>query len=150
MCHHLIGSAISCFVDLSHWLVPRYLSSKESTLQCRRCAFDPRVRKIPYRRKWQPTAWKIPWSEEPVGLQSPKGCRESYWAIEHTHWLHQNNCFLFWWSDLLFYYNYLESLIPTNWRTVLRYTKKLDWKSFLLICLLICFLELKVEVWLPQ
>ena len=35
--------------------------------------FDPWVRKI-RRRKWQPTpvffAWRIPWTEEPGGLQS--------------------------------------------------------------------------------
>ena len=32
----------------------------------------PWVREIPWRRKWQPTrilAWKIPWTEEPGGLQ---------------------------------------------------------------------------------
>ena len=36
--------------------------------------FNPWVRKIPRRRKWQPTAvilaWEIPWTEEPGGLQS--------------------------------------------------------------------------------
>ena len=34
---------------------------------------DPWVRKIPWRRKWQPTpvlAWRIPWAEEPDGLPS--------------------------------------------------------------------------------
>ena len=35
---------------------------------------DPWVRKIPWRREWQPTlfilAWRIPWTEEPGGLQS--------------------------------------------------------------------------------
>ena len=41
-----------------------------------RCGFNPWVRKIPWRRKWQPTpvssmlAWIIPWLEEPDGLQS--------------------------------------------------------------------------------
>ena len=42
-------------------------------LQCRRPGFDPWVRKIPWRKKWQPTpvihAWRIPWTEEPGGLQ---------------------------------------------------------------------------------
>jgi len=32
-----------------------WLSGKESTCQCRRCKFNPWVRKIPWRRKWQPT-----------------------------------------------------------------------------------------------
>ena len=37
--------------------------------------FDPWVRKIPWRRAWQFTcilAWRIPWTEEPGGLQSMK------------------------------------------------------------------------------
>ena len=36
-------------------------------------------REDPWRRKWQPTpvflAWKIPWTEEPGGLQSTKSQR---------------------------------------------------------------------------
>ena len=41
---------------------------------------SPRVRKIPWRRKWQPIpvylAWKVPWIEEPEGY-SPWGHKES-------------------------------------------------------------------------
>jgi len=33
---------------------PRWLSGKEIACQCRRCSFNPWVRKIPWRRKWQP------------------------------------------------------------------------------------------------
>ena len=40
----------------------------------KRHGFDPWVGKIPRRRAWQPTpvffAWRIPWTEEPGGLQS--------------------------------------------------------------------------------
>ena len=50
-------------------------SSKEPTSQCRklkRSGFNPCVRKIPWRRAWQPTpcilAWRVPWTEEPNGL----------------------------------------------------------------------------------
>ena len=42
---------------------PRWLSSKESACQCRRhrrCRFNPWVRKIPWRRKWQPTPVFLP------------------------------------------------------------------------------------------
>ena len=60
------------------------LSGKESTCQCRRCRFDPWVRKIPWSRIWLPTvvldkamathastlAWRIPRTEEPGRLQS--------------------------------------------------------------------------------
>ena len=63
----LIRSLIS-FMGL-----PRWHSDKESTYHCRRCWFDPWVRKIPQRRKWQPTPvflpGKIPWTEKPGGLQ---------------------------------------------------------------------------------
>ena len=34
--------------------LPSWLSGKESACQCRRCRFNPWVRKIPWRRKWQP------------------------------------------------------------------------------------------------
>ena len=34
---------------------PGGTSGQESTCQCRECRFDPWVRKIPWRRKWQPT-----------------------------------------------------------------------------------------------
>ena len=50
---------------------------KRISLQCKRCRkhwFDPWIRKIPWRRKWQPTPVflprKSPWTEEPGGLQS--------------------------------------------------------------------------------
>ena len=39
-----------------------------------RCEFDPWVRKIPWRKKWQTPPVSLPeeclWTEEPVGLQS--------------------------------------------------------------------------------
>ena len=42
--------------------------------RCRRCRFDPWVRKIPWGRKQQThssiLAWEIPWTEKPGGLQS--------------------------------------------------------------------------------
>ena len=40
--------------------LPQWLTGKESTCQCRRCGFDPWVRKIPWRRKWQPTPVFLP------------------------------------------------------------------------------------------
>ena len=35
--------------------LPGWLSGKEPACQCRKFGFDPWVRKIPWRRKWQPT-----------------------------------------------------------------------------------------------
>ena len=50
-----------------------WLSSKESTHQCRRCGFNSRVRKILLEKKIAThssmLAWRIPWTEEPGGLQ---------------------------------------------------------------------------------
>ena len=35
-------------------MLPSWLSGKEFACQCRRCRFHPWVRKLPWRRKWQP------------------------------------------------------------------------------------------------
>ena len=43
--------------------LPRWLSGKESTCQCRRlkrCGFNPWVRKISWNKKWQPTPVFLP------------------------------------------------------------------------------------------
>ena len=59
--------------------LPRWRSGKESTCKCkrpRRHGFDPWFRKIPRRRKWQPTpvfSWKIPRTVEPGGLYNSWG-----------------------------------------------------------------------------
>ena len=80
------------------WKVPFLYQEGESIpvtsdwrtcLQCRRPGFDPWVRKIPWRRKWQPTpvflVCRIPWTEEPGGQQSirsQKSCKKNM-----TKWL---------------------------------------------------------------
>ena len=56
---------------------PGGTSDKEPTWQCRRCKkcrFSPWVRKIPWRRKWQPTPVFLPGN--PIG-------REASWATVH-------------------------------------------------------------------
>ena len=70
---------------------------KESASQCGRCKrheFDPWVEKIPWRREWAThsriLAWKIPWAEEPGGLQS-MGVTESWarltnWSTRNREW----------------------------------------------------------------
>ena len=42
------------------WGTPRWLSGKESTCQFKRHEFGPWVRKIPWRKKWQPTSVLLP------------------------------------------------------------------------------------------
>ena len=57
------------------WGLPWWLSGKESAYNAGDTGLDPWVRKIPWRRKWQPTpvflpGTRIPWTEKPGGLQS--------------------------------------------------------------------------------
>ena len=40
--------------------LPRWLNGKDPTCRCRRRGFNPWVRKIPWRRKWQPTPGFLP------------------------------------------------------------------------------------------
>ena len=56
-------------------------------LQCKRPGFDPWVRKIPWRRPWQPTPVFLPgessWTEEPGGLQPMRSQRVRLdWAAQ--------------------------------------------------------------------
>ena len=61
----------------------RWLSGKESAIQCRRCKrheLDPWVRKIPGRRKWQPLQYSF--LENPIDRGAwwatvPRGCKDS-------------------------------------------------------------------------
>ena len=69
------------FIMLISLELPRWLISKESACHCRRCRFDPWVRKIPWRRKWQPTPVFLPgkshgqWSLQSMAGYSPWGCK---------------------------------------------------------------------------
>ena len=62
------------------WGPPKWFSGKESACQCRRCTrftFDPWVgKKIPWRRKWQPT---------PVFLPGESQGQRSLVGYTHTH-----------------------------------------------------------------
>ena len=63
--------------------LPRWLSGKESVCQCsrhRRPRFNPWVKKIPWRRKWQPTPVFLPGKfhgQRSLVGYSPWGCKES-------------------------------------------------------------------------
>ena len=45
---------------MTHWGFPGGTVVKESTCQLKRCRFDPWGRKIPWKRKWQPTSVFLP------------------------------------------------------------------------------------------
>ena len=69
--------------------LPWWLSGKEPAWQCRRCRFDPWVRKILWRRKWQPTLVFLP------GKSHDRG---AWWVTVHgvtkesdtTEWLNSS------------------------------------------------------------
>ena len=67
--------------------------------------FDPWVRKIPWRRKWKPTAVflpeKIPWTKEPGWLQSTGSQR-----VRHD-WALNNN----WYSIVYMYHIFIQSSV---------------------------------------
>ena len=54
--------------------LPRWLSGKEFTCQCKICGVDLWVEKIPWRRTWKPTPVFLPgessWTEKPDRPQS--------------------------------------------------------------------------------
>ena len=75
---------------------------KESTCQCRRREFDPWVGKIPWMGQGMAThssilAWRIPWTEEPGGLYSPRGLKESATTMQLTNKLRTVQV-LKWWE----------------------------------------------------
>ena len=66
--------------------LPWWLSDKEFACHCRRSRFDPWVRKIPWRRKWQPTPVFLPGKFH--GQRSPAG----YNPWGHKRAGHNNKC----------------------------------------------------------
>ena len=110
---HLISTNSNFFFPFYGWVtfhcgLPKWLSGKESTCQCKRCRrhrLDPWSEKIPWRRKWQPSPiflpGKIPWTEEPGKLQSiglQRATQLSNWActqysivcMDHKFFIHSS------------------------------------------------------------
>ena len=58
--HHIQTRALYCAILGSCYGLPWWLSNKESACQCRCHGFAPWVRKIPWRRKWQPIPVLLP------------------------------------------------------------------------------------------
>ena len=70
--------------------LPRWYSNKDPACQCRRRRVNPWVGKIPWKEMathCSTLAWKIPWTEEPGGLQAKGSERVSRdWCTKHnTH-----------------------------------------------------------------
>ena len=83
-------TSLNWFLDPLIQRLPWWFSGKESACTVRRHrrpGFNPWVRKIPWKRKWQPTPvflpGESPWTEEPGGLQ-PIGSQR----VRHTEQLY--------------------------------------------------------------
>ena len=82
----------SNYINLLNRGFPGGASGKESTCQCRRpkrCGFDPSVGNDPLEEGMAThssiVAWRIPWTEEPGGLQSRALQRVGHnWTIKHA------------------------------------------------------------------
>ena len=75
--------------------LPRWPSGEETACQYRRHRFNPWIRKIPWRRKWRPTAVFLPGkSQGQRSLEgySPRGRKESD-TTEHTR-RHRVTCWM--------------------------------------------------------
>ena len=71
-----------------------WLSDKESTCQCRKLRLDPWVRKIPWKRKWQPTPVFLPgksYGKRSLVSYSPWGCKR----VKHNLMTTTTSSFLF-------------------------------------------------------
>ena len=73
-----------------NWGLPKWLSGKESTFQCRKPRLDSWDEKIPWRRKWQPTLVSLPGKshgQRSLAGYSLGGCKES----DTTKWLNSSS-----------------------------------------------------------
>ena len=81
-----------------------WLSGKESACQCRRCGFNPWVRKMPWRKKWQPTPVFLPrkpHGEKNLAGYSPWDHKESDTTYQLSTHLHNVFAFLSYWMSTL-------------------------------------------------
>ena len=85
---------------------PGGTSSKESAYRCsrhERCGFDPWVRKIPWRRKWQPTPVSLPgkcYGQRSLVGCSPRGCKELD-RTDDSHFHFITKLFFLWHSSFI-------------------------------------------------
>ena len=85
-CHQILMPRIKMMVKKLSGL-PQWLSGKESACQFRRHGFDPWVRKILWRREWQPTPVFLPGKfhgQRSLAGYSPWGHKEPD-TTEHSH-----------------------------------------------------------------
>ena len=110
-------------------VLPWWLSDKESAYQCRRQGFNPWVRKIPWRRAWQPTPVFPGESHGQRSLVGSWGCKE----LEMTEQLNKNEimhgifewvcmCVYIWVPVYMYIYTYTHRKNPRRKKTGLENT----------------------------
>ena len=121
--------------------LPGGASGKESACKCRRCkrcGFDPWVRKISWRRKWQPTPVFLPGEshgQRSLAGCSPRGCRvwehtltwpwRIYRGIHERHTTHHgnNHCeysVLYMWARHFLLPTFMTYVVGLNYSHLLR------------------------------
>ena len=86
-----------CILAIFQVKLLKWHSGKEATCQSRRRGFDPWVRKIPWRGKWQSTPMFLPRKSHGQRIlmgYSPWGCKELD-MTEHTHMYLSNKALRF-------------------------------------------------------
>ena len=122
---------MSIGISYSLTFLPKRLSGKESTCQFRRCRFDPWVGRSPGGGSGNHSsivAWKIPWTEEPGGLQSMGFQRvrhdlatKCWYMVLLVSWelayISQGfSWFVFY--ELIWFLHHLASLVHYSWKLV--------------------------------
>ena len=103
-----------------------------------RCRFDPWVRKIPWRRKWQPPPVFLPGSpgepEETAGLHSVRGVTKNWTQLKRLS-MHTMAAYLILQQHMFMSDKYTESLVILSF-----------FFYFSLVCLLFRQMELTAKV----
>ena len=123
--------------------LPRWLSGEESVCQCRTLRFDPWVRKISWRRKWQPTAVFL------CGKSHGQRSLEGYIPWSHKSWTQLDRSMYFPYTDKPWLLTSLklemgEHVLSTIWENIRRHRKILFCMhtSLLVMESLSCFFSL--------
>ena len=91
LCIHIIYICMCIYMGFP----PGSAVKKKIPLQCRRCEFNPWVRKIPWRRKWQPTSELLPGKSHgqrrlagysPWGSQNSQPQLSDYTTTTNRYW----------------------------------------------------------------
>jgi len=111
--------------------LPRWLCDKESACQCRRRGFDPWVRKVPWRRKWQPT---------PVFLLGRFSGQRS--LVGDSSWGHKELDM----TEHTCVHKSQTYLTITGQKTCVFFSRilRMHLQSSLNVCVTVCFLEVSV------